>query len=63
VHKSTGRILVLGEWKGGFQIFTPFYEIANVPEDYKKDCEELLTYLVSPTMTINYDGVVAGSVA
>lgn len=62
-HKETGLILGLGEWKGGFQIFTPAYSLKELPKAYIKDVERLLTQLVSPKMPIGYDGTVAGSVA
>ena len=64
-HKETKCILGLGEWKGAFQIFTPFHDInqVNAHPSYKRDVEELLTLLASPTMTIDYDGTVAGTVA
>lgn len=62
-HNETGKTLGLGEWKGGFQIFTPYTTIKDVPAQYKKDTEELLSLLVSPTLTIGYDGTVAGTVA
>jgi hypothetical protein len=53
----------LGEWKGAFQIFTPFTNIARIDATYQHDIEELLTLLVSPRLTIGYDGTVAGTVA
>ena len=62
-HKKTGVCLSLGEWKGGFQIFTPYLSIEEVNPEFKTDAEELLTLLVSPTLTIGYDGTVAGCVA
>lgn len=64
-HKETKQILALGEWKGGFQIFTTFDRIEQLAAfpTFKADAEELLTLLVSPTMTIGYDGTVAGTVA
>jgi hypothetical protein len=62
-HSASGQVLGLGEWKGAFQIFTPYQNATQIPEVYKTDCEALLTYLVSQNMTINYDGTVAGSVA
>lgn len=63
VNKETNINLALGEWKGAFQIFTPYTSMQNVNAKYKSDVEELLTLLVSPTMTIGYDGTVAGTVA
>lgn len=62
-HKKTNTVLALSEWKGAFQIFTPFYDMKGVSEEYKHDVEELLTLLASPTMTIGYDGTVAGTIA
>ena len=62
-HQTTGILLALGEWKGGFQIFTPYTKVSEINNDYKKDAEELLTLLVSPKLTIGYDGTVAGKVA
>jgi hypothetical protein len=62
-HKETRISLNLGEWKGAFQIFTPYTELGDVNSKYKEDVEELLTLLVSPTMTIGYDGTIAGTVA
>lgn len=62
-HKKTSIMLGLGEWKGAFQIFTPFDNMKNINRKYKIDVEELLTLLASPTMTIGYDGTVAGTVA
>lgn len=62
-HKMTGNVLCLGEWKGAFQIFTEFYEVDQLDKKFKLDAEELLTLLVSPTLTINYDGTIAGTMA
>lgn len=62
-NKTTGDVLGLGEWKGAFQIFTPFTNMQNINESYKSDVEELLTLLASPTMTIGYDGTIAGTIA
>lgn len=62
-HKKTGLIFMLGEWKGGFQIFTPAHDIEELPEDYIKDAEALLTLLASNECPIGYDGVLAGTVA
>ncbi len=61
-HKKTGLVLGLGEWKGGFQIFTTFHA-APINAEFQCDAEELLNLLVSPTLTISYDGTVAGTVA
>jgi len=62
-HKETYIELALGEHKGAFKIFTPFMSAKSINEKYKADVEELLTLLASPTMTINYDGTVAGTYA
>lgn len=62
-HVETGLIISLGEWKGGFQIFTPAHTSKELPKSFIKDVEEMLTLLVSDKLTIGYDGVVAGSVA
>jgi hypothetical protein len=62
-HKSTNIICGLSEWKGAFGVYTPYSNINQVDPIYKKDVEELLTLLVSPTLTIGYDGTVAGTVA
>lgn len=62
-HKETYVTLGLGEWKGAFQIFTPYHDMKNINEKYKLDVEKLLTLLASPTMTIGYDGTIAGTVA
>lgn len=62
-HKETKITLALGEWKGGFKIFTPFNNIKNIDEKYKLDVEELLNLLASPNMTIGYDGTIAGTIA
>ena len=62
-HEETGGVLVLSEWTGGFAISTPFDGVKYLDQNYKRDAEELLTLLVSPSMTIGYDGTVAGTVA
>lgn len=62
-HKETNVVLGIGEWKGAFQIFTPYNNMKNINEKYKTDVEELLTLLVSPVLTIGYDGTIAGTVA
>lgn len=62
-HKETKILLAIGEWKGAFQIFTPYNNMKNINEKYKTDVEELLTLLVSPVLTIGYDGTIAGTVA
>ena len=62
-HQDTGEYLGLGEWKGGFQIFTRAHTYSDLPKSFIEDVEQLLTFLVSPTMPIGYDGTVAGSVA
>jgi hypothetical protein len=63
LHTPTNIKVTLSEWKGAFQIFTPFSSMKNVDPGYKEDVEELVTLLVSPTMTIGYDGTIAGTVA
>lgn len=62
-HKETGKYLGLGEWKGGFQIFTEGQNLSKLSKTFIHDAEELLTLLASPDCPIGYDGVVAGSVA
>lgn len=62
-HKESGQYLILGEWKGGFDIFTQSRGVKELDKTFIKDAEQLLTYLVSESMTIGYDGTVAGSVA
>ena len=62
-HKKTRRLLIFGEWKGGFQIFTEFYNVSDIPPKYGEDVEKLLTLLVSRNWPIGYDGTVAGEVA
>ena len=62
-HKKTGNVLGLGEWKGGFQIFTEEYNTKTLSKEFIKDAEELLTILVHENFTINYDGTIAGSIA
>ena len=63
LHKPTGKYLMLGEWKGGFQIFTEAYAAKELPKKFVKDAEAFLTWFVSNKVPIGYDGVVAGSVA
>jgi hypothetical protein len=63
LHTQTNIKVTLSEWKGAFQIFTPFTSMKDVDPGYKEDVEELVTLLVSPTMTIGYDGTIAGTVA
>lgn len=63
VHKKSGQHLMLGEWKGGFQIFTEHRDSEDLTATFKKDIEELLTMLANPRMTIDYDGTIAGQVA
>jgi len=60
-HKS-GELLMLGEWKGGFQIFTNG-DLEGFSKEFKKDCEEFLTYFVSEEFSTGYDGTIAGTVA
>lgn len=62
-HKKTGLLLSLGEWKGGFQIFTSGYGVKELPKTYACDVKKLLTLLASDVCPIGYDGVVAGTVA
>ncbi len=62
-HKLTGKLLMLGEWKGGFQIFTEASGKQELPREFIKDVEEFLTFFVSNRVAIGYDGVIAGSVA
>lgn len=62
-HRETNVVIGLGEWKGGFQIFTPYIKEIDLNPKYKADAEELLTLLVSPDMTIGYGGTIAGTVA
>jgi hypothetical protein len=62
-HKKTGKLLHLGEWKGGFQIFTEAGSLKDLPKQFIKDTESFLTHLASKDFTIGYDGTVAGSVA
>ncbi len=62
-HVSTGQVLMLGEWKGGFQIFTQGHEPKDLPKEFINDVEAFLTFFVSNSMPIGYDGVIAGSVA
>lgn len=62
-HKKTGQYLMLGEWKGGFQIFTSGHKVDALPIEFIKDVEAFLTWFVSKEVPIGYDGVVAGSVA
>lgn len=63
LHVQSGKILILGEWKGGFQIFTEAHDVKELPKQYIKDVEAFLTWFVSNKVPIGYDGVVAGSVA
>lgn len=62
-HKPSGKYLMLGEWKGGFQIFTDGISVDKLPKKFIKDVEAFLTWFVSNKVPIGYDGVVAGSVA
>lgn len=62
-HKKTGKILGLGEWKGGFQIFTEAYSTKELPKEFIKDAEALLTLLASVECPIGYDGTIAGTIA
>lgn len=62
-HKESGEQLGLGEWKGGFQIFTKANKYGDLPKSFVDDVEMFLTFLVSPNMPIGYDGTVAGTVA
>ena len=62
-HKLTGKLLMLGEWKGGFQIFTEASKKQELPKEFIRDVEEFLTFFVSNRVAIGYDGVIAGSVA
>lgn len=59
-HPETNQYLGLGEWKGGFQIFTTG---AALDKKFVKDTEALLTLLASTKCPIGYDGVIAGNVA
>ncbi len=62
-HRTSKQILQLGEWKGGFQIFTEKYNVKALNKTFIKDAEDLLSLLVSLKCPIGYDGVVAGTVA
>lgn len=62
-HNKTGQFLVLGEWKGGFQIFTSSHSPSKLPKAFKVSTIRLLQALINPTLPINYDGTVAGSIA
>ena len=62
-HRATGKQFGLGEWKGGFQIFTDAYKISDLPPIVVVDFCNLLSCLVRPDFPIGYDGTVAGSVA
>lgn len=60
-HKKTGEYLVLGEWKGGFQIFSPYEKPTN--KAWEKSAIALLEVIGYKKMPIGYDGTVSGSVA
>jgi hypothetical protein len=62
-HEETGHILMFGEWKGGFGIWTSFYKVEELPASYKKDLTEILNLLFSDASPHPYDNVTAGSVA
>lgn len=62
-HEKTGCVLVLGEWKGGFQIFTSAGDLRELPEEFIKDVQAFLTVFVSADLTIGYDGTRAGKMA
>lgn len=63
VHADTGRRIWFGEHKGGFSFWLPEHSASELPEGFKKDLQEFLTYLVGDTFAHPYDGTVAGSVA
>lgn len=62
-HEETGNILMFGEWKGGFGIWTSFHKAEDLPASFKKDMVEILNLLFSDKAPHPYDGVTAGSVA
>lgn len=62
-HEPTGTFLVLGEWKGGFNIFTNTQLTKDFPPEFVKDVERFLTAFVSVDLTIDYDGTRAGCIA
>jgi len=62
-HEETGNILMFGEWKGGFGIWTSFNKTEDLPESYKKDMIEILNLMFSKNSPHPYDRVTAGSVA
>lgn len=62
-HEETGHILMFGEWKGAFNIWTSFHQVSELPESYKSDVIEILNLLFSDGSPHPYDDVTAGSVA
>lgn len=62
-HIPTGTLLILGEWKGGFNISTTAYKLNELPKEFIKDTERFLTAFVSVDLTIDYDGTRAGGTA
>lgn len=61
-HKSSDCRVTFGEWKGG-SLFWTIYDYNDIPEQFKKDLEALLTILVSDRCPHPYDGLIAGGVA
>jgi hypothetical protein len=49
-HVSTKTILHLGDYKGYFEISTPYTTLESIDLEYKNDLKELLNLIASPGM-------------
>ena len=63
LHVETGEVFGISEWKGGFGIWTKFYNKKQLPESFKNDIEEFMNLLLSEESPHPYDGCTAGAVA
>ncbi|MFN8578258.1 MAG: hypothetical protein U0354_15580 [Candidatus Sericytochromatia bacterium] len=62
-HKQSSQYIVLGDYKGAFQVFMPFTKKEQIPEELQKDIIELLNLFVSGNLNHPYDGTICGTVA
>lgn len=62
-HKSSGKILTFGEWKGAAGFWLPEGTHKQLKPNFKQDLEWLLLFLVSDQIPHPYDGCTAGQIA
>jgi hypothetical protein len=62
-HIASKECLVLLDYKAGADINTLAHQPSEMPTDFRNDVLELLTFIVSNSITHPYDLTIAGSVA